>query len=248
MKTLQERLKEYGRQCLAAPDETKLQEMVWCAQDAFWKEAEKYPASSFEFFCRQAGYVRKRWWGLQFLVLTLLWGSIHSFSGERTLQKMMGIAAALFAILIIPELWKNKESNAMEVESSTFYSLRQIYAVRMLAFGLVDTGLLRVITVAVSMTTSLRAKEMIVYFFLPFTVTCCIMFRALYSRTITQIGAVFLPLFWMAIWLYAVMNERVYQRISNPVWGCALLLTMLYLVYAVKKALAVCENFAKVGM
>lgn len=79
----------------------------------------------------------------------------------------MGVMAAVFAILLIPELWKNRAANAMEVESSTYYSLRQIYAARMLAFGVVDIGLLSVFTVVVSVTTSIQAKEMVIYFFLP---------------------------------------------------------------------------------
>lgn len=249
MKTVQERLKEYGKQYPAIPDEARVKEAIRRSRAAFFKEAEKFPASYLDFFWQQAGYIRKRWWGVQFLILTLLWGYIRNFSGKKEFQSVMGIMAAVFAILLIPELWKNRTANAMEVEGSTYYSLRQIYAARMLAFGLVDIGLLTLFTVAVSVTTSLQAKEMVIYFFLPFTVACSILFRTLCSGTVaTQMGTLLLSLFWMVAWLFVVTNEGIYRRVSVPVWLAVFLLAVLYLIYAVRLAVTKCENFAEVGI
>ena len=52
--------------------------------------------------------------------------------------KLREMAETLFAILIIPELWKNRANCCMEVEGSTYYALRQIYSARILLFGLAD--------------------------------------------------------------------------------------------------------------
>ena len=135
----------------------------------------------------------------------------------------------------------------MEVEGSTYYSLWQIYAARMLAFGVVDIGLLSVFTVVVSVTTSIQAKEMVIYFFLPFTVACCILFRTLGSgMAATQMGTMSLALFWMGVWLFVVTNEQIYLKVSIPAWGAMLLLAAAYLVFAVKKAVTTCENFVEV--
>ena len=249
MKRVQERLKEYGKQYPLMPEEIRVKEVIWRGQAAFFEEAEKFPASYLDFFWQQAGYIRKRWWGLQFLALLLLWCWVCNVSGKREIQGTMGIMAAVFAILLIPELWKNRAANAMEIEGSAYYSLRQIYAARMLAFGVVDIGLLSAFTVAVSVTASVQAKEMVVYFFLPFTGACCILFRALCSRMVTtQIGTMSLALLWTAVWLFVVSNEQIYQKVSIPVWSAALLLAALYLGYAVKKAITMCENFAEVGI
>ncbi|MDM8211473.1 RNA polymerase sigma factor [Mediterraneibacter glycyrrhizinilyticus] len=52
--------------------------------------------------------------------------------------KLREMAETLFAILIIPELWKNRANCCMEIEGSTYYALRQIYSARILLFGLAD--------------------------------------------------------------------------------------------------------------
>ena len=52
------------------------------------------------------------------------------------IQRSMGVIASLFVILIIPELWKNRTFQCMEIEASSYYSLRQVYAARMLLFGM----------------------------------------------------------------------------------------------------------------
>lgn len=54
----------------------------------------------------------------------------------------MGTLAPLFVVLVLPELWKNRSSGALEIECTAYYSLRQIYAARMVLFGLVDLALL----------------------------------------------------------------------------------------------------------
>lgn len=247
MKTVQERLTEYGKQFTVTPNETKLKTALLRSREAFLEEAAKQPVSYAEFFCWQAGYIQKRWWVLQLLVLTVLWWCIRSLSGTKELPSVMGIMAAVFVILLIPELWKSKVSGAMEVEGSTYYSLRQIYAVRMLAFGLVDVGLLSTFTVVTSVTTPLQGKEIIIHFFLPFTVACGILFRTLCSRYIgSQTGAVFLSLLWIAIWIFVVMNESIYQRISVLIWAVLLAAAALYLCYVIKKALTMCESFWEV--
>mgnify|MGYP006990195710 CR=1 FL=1 len=49
-------------------------------------------------------------------------------------QRILGVVASLFIILIIPELWKNQTYQSMEIEATSYYSLRQIYAARMSLF------------------------------------------------------------------------------------------------------------------
>lgn len=249
MKDVRERLKEYGKSCPVMPDEGRVRDAAWRSRKVFFEEAEKYPASYVDFFCGQVGYIRKRWWVFQILALMVLWWCIRNLSRRTDLQCVMGVMAAVFAIMLIPELWKSKAAGAMEVEGSTFYSLRQIYAVRMLAFGLVDVGFLSVFTVIASATTSIQGKEIIIYFFLPFTVTCSILFRTLCSRfMMSQTGAVVSSLLWITVWLFTVTNEQIYQSISVPVWMVLLLAAVLYLCYAVKRTLVVCESIWEVGM
>lgn len=80
----------------------------------------------------------KRWWVLQFMLLVALWIALSSIHDEIYIKRSMGVAAALFVILIIPELWKNRSCECMEIEAASYYSLKQVYAARMLLFGVTD--------------------------------------------------------------------------------------------------------------
>ncbi|MCM1127012.1 MAG: hypothetical protein NC429_11130 [Lachnospiraceae bacterium] len=243
MGTVKGRLEEYAATFPMAEEE-KIKMTVERSRAVFWEEAGKLPISYQDFLYQQVGYIRKRWWGLQFLALTLLWGCIYRFSAGTNILNMTGIVAGLFGVLLIPELWKNRSCRAMEVEGSTYYSLRQIYAARMLAFGVVDIGLLSVFTLVTSVTTSMRAEEMIIYFFLPFTVTCGILFGTLCSRyPASEAWAFLLALFWIMIWVLIVLNRQLYLKISDSVWMALLGLAVCYLGYGIRRTLVRCESF-----
>lgn len=238
------RLREYSKMQSSEAKEEEIKKTVEQSKAAFWEEAEKIPVSHFDFLYQQAGIIRKRWWVLQFLVLTLLWGYIYGFGIRSDIRNVTGVIAGMFGILLIPELWKNRTSWSVEIEGSTYYSLRQIYAARMLAFGVVDVGLLTVFTAITSFTTSMRAEEMIIHFFLPFTVTCGILFTALCSRCLaSQAGAFLLALLWIMVWVLIVLNDRVYSKISVSVWMTLLVLAVCYLGYGIRRTLVTCDSF-----
>lgn len=75
-------------------------------------------------------------------MLVLLWWLLQSAGTAYEVQRAMGTLAPLFVVLVLPELWKNRSSGALEIECTAYYSLRQIYAARMVLFGLVDLALL----------------------------------------------------------------------------------------------------------
>lgn len=244
METVKERLKEYSERLQQEAEEEKIKIIVEKCRTTFWEETEKVPASYFDFLYQQTGYIHKRWWGLQFLVLTLAWWCIYCSYIGTGVQSITGIMAGMFGILLIPELWKNKTCRAVEVEGCTYYSLRQIYAARLLAFGVVDVGLLSIFMVITSVTTSMRAEEMIVSFLLPFTVTCGILFKTLCSRhSSSQTWAFLLALFWIMVWVLIVLNDQIYPKISVSVWAALLILAICYLGYGIRRTLVSCESF-----
>ena len=95
-----------------------------------------------EFLYQQSQYIRKRWWILQGGLLVLLWILLAVSESGVVVQKSMGVAAPLFAVLLLPELWKNRNAQATEIEGTAFYSLRQIYAARIFLFAMADFLLL----------------------------------------------------------------------------------------------------------
>lgn len=242
MKALDKRLRAYGRSSMPEPDESKIKDTIVSARKSFYEEAEQVHVSYFDFIYDQTRYIRKRWWGLQFMLL-LFTGMFVRGADSWAAQRLLGIAAPLFVIMAIPELWKNRSSDSMEIEGAAYFSIRQIYAARMLIFGVVDGLLLGIFSAVLSLTARVMAGEILIQFFLPMIVTCCICFRTLCSRCITsEYTACFLSLLWIAVWIQVILNGRIYQAVSVPVWRVICGTAVLYLTYAVKRVMRECGS------
>ncbi len=219
-----------------------LQEVVRSAKAAFHEGESDDILTGAEFLYQQAGYIRKRWWVLQGMVLVALWMLIRYMEGNSYEQRIMGVAAPLFGVLLLPELWKNREMNAMEVEGAAFYSLRQIYAARLFAFAMVDVLMLTAFCLVNVGSGQLMLEEIMLQFFLPLTVTCCICFRTLYSRrACPEVFAVILCLLWSGIWLQVALLGKLYDRVSVPVWYGVLVTAFCYLLYCIYRGQRNCR-------
>lgn len=242
MRALDKRLKAYGRSSRPEPNESKIKDTVVSARKSFREGAESVCVSYFDFIYDQTRYIRKRWWGLQFMLLLFTGMCVHG-ANSWVVQRMLGVAASLFVIMVIPELWKNRSSASMEIEGAAYFSIRQIYAARMLIFAVVDGLLLGVFTVMVSLTARVMIEEILIQFFLPMIVTCCICFRTLCSRYIAaEYTACFLSLLWIAVWIQIVLNDSIYRAVSVPAWGGICGIAVLYLTYTVRKVLQECGS------
>ena len=244
MKPIEEHLQEYARSSSIRPDESKMQETLQSAKQSFYESAAQKEVSYLEFVYEQSRYIRKRWWMLQFFALFYTGWLLQRVKGLADMQRLLSVSASLFVIMMMPELWKNRSSNSVEIEGVARFSLRQIYAARMLTFTVVDIVFLSVFAGVIVMTTSVSIVDMIVQFFLPMTVACCICFSCLCSRyASSEYMACFLSMLWSAVWTLIVLNDRIYQTISFPVWIAVCCVALLYLTYLVKKVIngCICE-------
>lgn len=217
-------------------EEKKFLETIQKSKTAFYESEAEGFLSKAEFLYQQSHYIHKRWWVVQGVSLLLLWWGLMYVGSNYYIRRCMGVVASLFVVMVMPELWKNKNANAMEVECTAFYSLRQIYAVRILLFALVDIALLSLFSLAAIFIANLLVEEIIIQFFLPFNVSCCICFCTLYSKwAYSEVFAVSLCLVWIAIWIEIVLNEKVYDAISVPVWIALFFISLLYLEYCIQR-------------
>lgn len=216
--------------------EEHIQETILRSAQAFCEHEAEELLSAPEFLYIQSRYIRRRWWFLQGLLLFLLWIYMkYAGSGPYT-QRCMGTLVPFFALLIMPELWKDRMSDAAEIEYTTLYSLRQMYAARMFLFALADLFLITVFLTMASVTLQIRMAELIIQFFLPFNVTCCICFQSLYSRQRrSEPGALLLCMLWTIFWTRIILTDRIYEAISLPVWGLLLAGSVFWLYGCIKK-------------
>lgn len=220
------------------------------SQEIFYENQAGAVASRAEFLYEQSRYIKKGWWLAQAGLLLALWLELQYIGSGVYLQKCVGFAAPLFVVLVLPELWKNRSAGARELECSTYYSLRQVYAARLICFALVDLALLSVFfaaAYAVGAGLPLSMADLMVQFFLPFNITCCICFGCFYSRrNISAAAAWFYCLMWMVFWVQIVLNSEVYERVAAPVWAGLLALSAVYLAYSIARGQRRCEDLWEV--
>lgn len=244
----EEQLITYKKNMQIEPQEEKIQAAIRESKNTFIMAEQEKMLSYHEFLWTQLKVIQKRWWILQFLILVFLWIALLSIHDDVYIKRSMGVVASLFVILIIPELWKNRSCQCMEIEGTAYYSLRQVYAARMLLFGVTDIFLITMFLGTASAGLHFELSQLVIQFLFPLCVTACICFGILCSRhSFNETVAIILCIIWSAVWLFILLNENVYAVIAIPIWFTLLGLVLLYLAFSVFRILKDCNKFWEVS-
>ncbi|MHC1723876.1 MAG: hypothetical protein AB9836_11820 [Aminipila sp.] len=244
---LEEQFMNYRKTAQAEPEEKKIQETIGKSKEAFYAIEQDNRLSYYEFLWAQLKVIQKRWWISQLLLLCILGTTLVSTYEDTYIQRGMGVMASLFVILIIPEFWRNRSCRCMEIEESSYYSLRQIYAARMVLFGIVDILLLTVFCATITVELHFDLTKLLVQFLLPMIVTACICFGTLCSKYIlNELVAIALCMVWSAIWSFITLNERVYTMITLPIWLALVIFALIFLCITIYRTLNSCKKYWEV--
>ena len=214
-------------------NEEKVMKTIAVSKAAFLSGEAEQMVSQSEFLFLQSRLIQKRWWFLQGMLLACVYLFLCHMETDYLIRRALGLAGPLFVILILPELWKNRNFDAMEVECTTYYTIRSIYAARLTLFAVVDLLLLSAFFTVASVVARISLWEMLIQFVLPFNVTCCICFRTLYAKRIrSEALAMLLCILWTGIWAMLILSNSVYSAISVPMWIAALAASVLGMCYA----------------
>lgn len=228
-------------------NEDKIKKTIEVSKEAFLVGESEQTTSHIEFLYQQSKYIKKHWWAMQGLLLTCVCFLLYGAETDFLIRRSLGFAGPLFVVLILPELWKNRSYDAMEVECTTFYTLRSIYSARLTLFAGMDVFLLSMFFMGASLGAKVTLWEMLIQFLLPFNVTCCICFRCLYSKTInTEALSLLLCCFWIGLWTVVILNDNVYYKISVPVWVGLLAASFLYMGYTLSRGQNLWQNALEV--
>lgn len=233
MKAYKKKIAEYNRQIEGQRiAEESLGKTIALVKQSLRTKRERM-LSYAEFVFYQSRFIQKRWWLLQGLFLLALWLLLGDLSDDYYLTRLLGLGAPLFVILILPEIWKNRRYYSTEIESSSFYRLKQIYSARMILFALMDVFLLS----AFWGITGLPLAVFIVNFILPLNICCSICFRFLCMRRVNMELTTVAIGVWTIVWMVILGNDHWYQKLVLPVWGLYLVLSFAYLAYCVYRLL-----------
>lgn len=213
-------------------DESKIQKTIAVSKEAFLSEESEQTVSHMEFLYQQCKFIKKRWWLMQGLLLAFVCFLLNNSETDFTVRRILGLTGPLFVILIYPEIWKSRSCDALEIECTTFYTLRSIYAARLTLFAGVDMVLLSVFYAVATLLSRMTLWEMLTQFMLPFNVTCCICFGTLYSKRInSQALSLLLCVLWAGAWSVLVLNDTVFRAISVPAWVSLLAASVFFMGY-----------------
>lgn len=232
--TLDELLNIDSQYTTTTPREEHIQATIRAAQQSYVHAEAEMPMARHTFLRIQLALIHKRWWLAQALILALVWWALPQMDDSLIIARCLGLTASLFVILLIPELAKNRTYQCLEIESTTHYTLRHIYAARMFLTGLVDITILTVFCGAVSHTLSLSFVALLTQFLFPLTVTACLCFAALSNaRASSSLAAIGACLFWSGLWALLLFNDRLYAMITTPVWLALFGLSMVFLAFII---------------
>lgn len=187
-----------------------------------------------EFLYLQHRFIKKHWWILQAVLLMCLYWCVQYLGEAALIRQVLGVGAPLFVVLIIPELWKNSASNAVDIEATTMYTLQQVYSARLMLFAGVDLLLLTFFCLGTTASNILTLWEFLTQFVVPLNVTCCICLTCLYCpRVGNQSFSLMLCLIFAMLWKDVVQDEALYQAITVPTWVGMLVLSFVYMGYCV---------------
>ena len=223
--------------------EESLQRASRRATAAFYEGEAARCLARWEFLVQQSRCIQCRWWVLQGALLILVWCLLKTADSTAYVQRSLGVAAPLFVLLALPELWKNRSCNAMEVEGAALYSLRQIYAARLTLFIGMDVLLLSSFFLAARWSGTVTVWELLVEFLLPCNVSCCICFSCLYSpRFSSETLCLVLCGIFAAFWETLLLRDAIYRAVSPVLWAAMLAGSFLLLIRCIRKGQAVLYN------
>ena len=206
-----EKRMEMYKQSMTPPySEEGIRETILKSQNAFFETEQNNMLTYKEFLWIQLKVIKKRWWFLQVLILPGLWAALNFIGDNFYLKRSMGVMATLFVVLVIPELWKNRSCGCVEIEATSYYSLKQVYAARMMLFGIADVVLLTLFLGVASKGLHFALSELAIQFLFPLCVTACICFGILCSKhSFRESTAVNLCIMWSAVWMLIVLDELI---------------------------------------
>lgn len=236
---LEHSLFEYGAANSLKPDEFQIRRTVERAARALSAAGDSGMLSYMEFFWIQVRMIRKRWWILQAFLLFGVWKLLSLSDASPHIQRGLGIAAALFIVLMMPELWKNRCSNSMEIEEAAYYSLKQVYSVRLIAFGLIDVFMLTIFCLITVNTQDVSMYSLLKQFVFPMVMSTAICFGIFCGRKhYDEVPAMFACITVNSIWTLAVMNGKLYAVMTPPLWAGLFTIASIFIIFSVWRMLS----------
>lgn len=217
-------------------NQRKINEIVHLSIDKFYHTEKQNLLSKHAFFYSQLKLLKKRWLFLQTILLFLLFIFIQYSPDMSYYSSSLGIVSCLLIIFLMPELWRDKNTDKSELVNTCFYSLEHLYAVKIIIFGIYDLMILTIFFIIATFTAKITFYMIVVHFLLPLVITACICFYFLTKNdSYNYLTTLCLCIFTSFMWYMLTSIEIVYTKVSIVIWVLLLMIAVLFLLHEIKK-------------
>lgn len=244
---LEKMMETYKRENSVTPREEKILETIQKSKEIMMEVQSENTMSYMEFLFSQFRLIRKRWWMLQAMLLVLVFLIMPSLKDTTYFMRMLGVASVFFIVMIIPEFWRNKESNSCQIEVTCLFSLRQIYSARIFLIGIVDIFMLTIFLTVACINMKMQFTDLLVQFLFPMVIAAGICFAMLNCSLLNEATSIVGCFLWGVIWWGITMNNAIYGNIVVPIWIMLFVFAICFLFCAVYKTIHGCNRFLEVS-
>lgn len=239
---LEKMMQNYKTEAKVIPREEKILETIQKSKEIMMEVQSEHTMSYGEFLFSQFRLIRKRWWMLQAALLIMTFFLMNYLDDSEYLMRTLGTSSVLFIVMIIPEFWRNKESDSLQIEAACLYSLRQIYSARVFLIGVADVFMITLFMFVCCVGMRMQFMDILVQFLFPMVVAAGICFAMLNSSALNEAASMLGCFLWSVIWWMVTMNDFIYAKITFPVWSILFGLASCFLIGAVYKAIHDCNR------
>ncbi len=245
---LEKIMKVYKNENVCMPREEKILEAIQKSKEVLIEIQQENLMNYPEFLLSQFRLIRKRWWMTQLLLLMMTSFVMPYMQNQTYIMKTLGIIGVLFVVMVIPEFWRNKTNDSLQVEATCLFSLRQIYSARIFLIGIVDVFMLTLFLAIFCIYLRMQFMDVLVQFLFPIVVAAGICFSMLCSKFLNEVASILGCFLWSVIWWSMVLNDYIYERITIPVWCALFAIAVVFLLRAVYKTIYDCNRYLEVNL
>ena len=239
---LEKMMQNYKTEAKVIPREEKILETIQKSKEIMMEVQSEHTMSYGAFLFSQFRLIRKRWWMLQAALLIVTFFLMNYLDDSEYFMRTIGTSSVFFIVMIIPEFWRNKESDSLQIEATCLYSLRQIYSARVFLIGVADVFMITLFMLVCCVGMRMHFMDILVQFLFPMVVAAGICFAMLNSRALNEAASMFGCFLWSVIWWVVTMNDFIYTKITFPVWSILFGLANCFLIGAVYKVVHDCNR------
>ncbi|SHK28239.1 hypothetical protein SAMN02745163_03559 [Clostridium cavendishii DSM 21758] len=210
----------------------------------------KFRTSNKQFVISQIGFIRKRTWALQLIILGFLCLGFYNVGTGDVLNfrtfSLMSILAPLLLIINVEEISRIYNKSMLEIEFSTRNSIKKVLVTRMLILGVVDCILLIIMMIFAGNLTNVSILRVIMYTLVPFNFVCIGFMKLMnyFKGKELNYACMAYSVLLIAVLLFARVDDLgIYTQEFITGWILIYVVTTIMFSVEVKKVIRRLENF-----